>query len=253
MHDVSVTSLEERVLAHSQKRKRKTTVADGQPNELQKKRLCEFVDSSLNPLSHTVGAWPSQTQWVELALEPLFRDSTSVWCQRSTFKQIQSALEKLCTIAAEDRHDHVSREETWWQRHRNNLINHRRPWKWSDGSKDYFVAIREGCSKLLSPVSAIKSITKRRRLDEYKAHEGDDNYTDGLMTCPRCRHRSIIINTSTCMYGECDKECKAAAALKKITKKAAARPEAIKLVCTGNSDTRGCGCVVFALPGKLWY
>ena len=59
-------------------------------------------------------------------------------------------------------------------------------------------------------------------MEEYKAHETDDSYTDGLMTCPRCRHRSIISNISTCMYGDCDKKCKAAAALKKITKKAEA-------------------------------
>ena len=113
------------------------------------------------------------------------------------------------------------------------------------------MTIREGCSKLLLPVSAIKTITKRRRLEEYISHEGDDNYTDGLKSCPRCRHRSIIINTSTCMYGQCEKEYKDAAALKKNAKKAAARPEAIEVTCTGNSATRGCGCVVFAMPGEL--
>ena len=88
MHDVSVTSLKERVLAHAQKRKRKTIVTDVELNDLQQKRLREFVESVVYTHTRITGTWSSQEQWVELALEPLFRDSTSVWCQRSTFKQL---------------------------------------------------------------------------------------------------------------------------------------------------------------------
>ena len=139
---------------------------------------------------------------------------------------------------------------SWWQAHRKHLINHEKPWKWTDGHEDYAGAIRDGYTMLLVPVSEVKSIVKRRRLEEYNEHKDDVDYTDGLKTCMRCRHRTIIINTSTCLNGECAQENKVEAALRKKNKSASSTPEAIAVKCEGNNAVSGCGCVVFALPGR---
>lgn len=247
VHDSSLT---ERVLAHSRKRKRLTISTSLQPTEVQQKRLCDFVRNSLNSDVPATGEWPQQDQWAELALEPLFRESANVWCKRSKPKGLQSALEKICVTATRNRQEYVNDEIIWWQEHRKHLINHEKPWTWADGSENYVRAIRDGCTRLLIPVSELKSLVKRKRLEEYKERGGDDQYTDGMKTCTRCHHRTIVINTSTCLNGQCAQEFKAETALRKKNKVASTAPEAIGIKCEGNSSMAGCGCVVFALPGE---
>ena len=105
------------------------------------------------------------------------------------------------------------------------------------------------CKPTHSPNRTL-AITKRRRLDEYTANKENNNYTDGLKMCTRCRHRAVIINTTTCLNGDCDKEKKKEQLLKKRTRKAAATPQATAIKCTGEGNSRGCGCKVFVLPGK---
>ena len=173
MDDVAVEgqSLEERVLRNCNKCSRLTIVANKHPSELQFERLCEFLSSALRPPAPSIGAWPDQTQWVELALDPLFRESASVWCKRSTFKSLQTSLEKFCSRGSLAREGHLEEERKWWRRHRVNLINHEKPWRWSNGDEDWAGAIREACVKLLMPIKEVKTTVKRMRLNEYKANK----------------------------------------------------------------------------------
>ena len=247
--ELIIPTLAERVLTHSSKRKRLTIASNGQPDELQLTRLHSFVLNSISPSTPATGKWPDQTNWAELALTPLFRESSSIWCKRSDPKSLQNALEKFCVAGSQTRADYSAIEAAWWQRHRKNLVNHVKPWGWCNGNQGYALGIREGITKLLVPAKEIKTIVKRRRLEEYNAHKGDHEYTDGLKTCQRCLHRTVIINTSTCLYGDCESKKKAGAAARKRTSTAAARPEACEVRCTGNGQMKGCGCVVFTLPG----
>ena len=248
--ELIIPTLAERVLTHSSKRKRLTIASNGQPDELQLTRLHSFILNSINPSGPATATWPDQTQWAELALTSLFRESSSIWCKRSKVKSLQNALEKFCVAGSQARADYSAVEEAWWQRHRQHLINHVKPWEWCNGNQGYALGIREGIAKPLVPAKEIKVIVKRRRLEEYNAHKEDNEYTDGLKTCPRCLHRTIIINTSACLYGDCESQKKAGAAARKLSRTAAARPEACAVRCTGNGQMKGCGCVVFALPGE---
>ena len=158
MCEVPVISLAERVYGQAQKRKRKTTAADRQPSEAQSQRIFDFIDSSMNPPNPATGSWPNRSQWAELALSPMFIDDPSVWCSKSTSAKLQSALEKLCTKASRARDSYSNEENCWWQVSRQHLINHEKPWTWSDANTDYDRSIRAGCNKLWLSVSKIKGI-----------------------------------------------------------------------------------------------
>ena len=158
MCEVPVTSLVERVYEQARKRKRKTTAADRQPSEAQSQRIFDFINSHLNPPIPATGSWPNESQWAELALSSMFNEDPSVWCSKSTLTKLQSALEKLCTKASQARDTYSNAENCWWQVNRQHLINHEKPWTWSDANTDYARSIRAGCNKLWLPVSQIKGI-----------------------------------------------------------------------------------------------